>query len=141
VRPPGATQTGAFRDLPGSAEYRCVRVGHHRDVRSGGFRAGNFGADEQLFTNTYWQTKRHTQVKIYWIPLHVAHMPELAVRATLLPGRAVTRTYRQSQVAAGGGDVFYPSGVPIPVPGTWELVATAGPNRGCFIVTFRAFPQ
>ena len=53
----------------------------------------------------------------------------------------MTRTYRQSQVAAGGGDVFYPSGVPIPVPGTWELVATAGPNRGCFIVTFRAFPQ
>jgi hypothetical protein len=44
----------------------------------------------------------------------------------------------QDQVAAAGGYVFYPSVVPIPVPGTWKLVATAGSNTGCFIVTFRA---
>ncbi len=127
--------------MPGSPAYRCVRVGDHRDVRSGGFLAGNFGADEQLFAATYQQTQRHSQVKIYWIPLHVDHMPELAVQATLLPGRTVTRTYSQNQVATAGGDVFYPSGVPIPVPGTWKLAAKAGPNKGCFIVTFLASPQ
>jgi hypothetical protein len=140
VRAPGATQTGAFRGMPGSPADRCVRVGNHRDVRSGGFLAGNFGADEQRFAAAYQQTRRHTAVKIYWIPLHVDHMPELAVQATLLPGRTVTRTYHQNQVAAGTDIVFYPSGVPIPVPGTWQLTAKAGPNQGCFIVTFHADP-
>lgn len=141
VRTPGATQTGAFHGMPGSSAYRCVRVGDHRDVRSGGFLAGNFGADQQLFAAAYQQAQRHTEVKIYWIPLHVGHMSVLAVQATLLPGRTVTRTYHQDQVATAGGDVFYPSGVPIPVPGTWKLVATAGRNRGCFIVTFLASPR
>jgi hypothetical protein len=124
--------------MPGSVAYRCVPVGHHRDVRSGGFLAGNFGADERGFAAIYQQTRRHSEVKIYWIPLHVGHMPELDVQATVLPGQAVTRTYRQSQVATAGGVVFYPSGVPIPLPGTWKLVATAGPNRGCFIVAIPA---
>lgn len=140
MRTPGATQAGAFRGMPGSSADRCVRVGHHRDVRSGGFLAGNFGADEQGFAAAYQQTGRHTAVKIYWVPLQVDHMSPLAVKATLLPGRTVTRTYRQTQAAAAGGDVFYPSGVPIPVPGTWQLTAKAGPNEGCFIVTFHADP-
>jgi hypothetical protein len=96
------------------------------------------GFDEQLFATTYEQTQRHSAVKIYWIPLHVDHIPEMAVQATLLPGRTVTRTYTQNQVATAGGDVFYPSAVPIPVPGTWQLVAKAGPNQGCFIVTLHA---
>jgi len=124
--------------MPGSVVYRCVRVGHHRDVRSGGFLAGDFRADERGFAAIYQQARRHTEVKIYWIPLHVDHMSELDVQATLLPGQAVTGTYRQSQVATADGVVFYPSGVPIPVPGTWKLAATAGPNRGCFIVAFPA---
>ena len=138
VQTPGATQTGAFRGKPGSSAYRCVRVGHPRDVRSGGFLAGNFGADEQGFAAAYQHSRRHTAVKIYWIPLHVDHMSELTVQATLLPGQTVTRTSHQSQAATAGGDVFYPSAVPIPVPGTWKLVAGAGPNRGCFIATFPA---
>ena len=77
-------------------------------------------------------------MKIYWVPLHVDHMPELTVQATLLPARTMTRKVRQSQVAANPGEVFYPSGIPIPVPGTWELVAKAGRNQGCFIATFTA---
>jgi hypothetical protein len=137
VQPPGAIQTSAFRDVPGSTADQCVRVGYHRNVRSGGFLAGNFAADEQLFTATQQQAQQYTAVKIYWVPLHVGHMPELVVQATLLSGRAHTRAY-QRQIAAGGGKVFYPSAVPIPVPGTWKLVATAGSNKGCFIVTFPA---
>jgi hypothetical protein len=133
VQPPGATQASVFRAVPGSPADQCVRVGDHRDVRSGGFVAGNFAADEQLFI----ATQQRSAVKIYWIPLHVGHMPELAVQATLLSGHAYAHAY-QNQVAAGGGYVFYPSVVPIPVPGTWKLVARAGSNMGCFIVTFRA---
>ncbi len=122
----------------GSSAYRCVRVGHNRDVRSGGFLAGNFEFDEQGFAAAYQQARRHSAVKIYWVPLLVDHMSELTVQATLLSGQRVTRTYHQSQAATGGGVVFYPSAVPIPVPGTWKLVFDAGPNRGCFIVTFPA---
>jgi hypothetical protein len=77
-------------------------------------------------------------VKIYWVPLHVDHMPVLTVHATLLPGRTMTRRVRQGQVAANPGVVFYPSGIPIPLPGTWEFVAKAGRNQGCFIATFTA---
>jgi hypothetical protein len=124
--------------MPGSAANRCVPVGNHRDIRSGGFLAGNFGADEQGFAGSYQQARGRTAVKIYWIPLHVGNMSRLAIQATLLPGRTVTRTYSQDQAATAGGDVFYPSAVPIPLPGTWQLVAKAGPNQGCFIVTFLA---
>ena len=86
----------------------------------------------------YQQNRQRTEMKIYWVPLHVDHMPELTVQATLLPRRTMTRELRQGHVAANPGVVFYPSGIPIPVPGTWELVAKAGRNRGCFIVTFTA---
>jgi hypothetical protein len=137
VRKPGAVQTDAFRHLPGSSTYRCVRVGHHSNVRSGSFLAGNFAADEQMFAAVYRQNGRHTEVKIYWVPLDVGHMSKLTVHATLLPSRSVSRTVEQSQVAANRY-VFYPSGIPIPVPGTWEFTANAGSNRGCFIAAFLA---
>lgn len=89
-----------------------------------------------MFASFYHPSREHTEVKIYWVPLHVDHMSELTVRATLLPSRTVARTARLSSVATAGHMVFYPSAIPIPVPGTWELVATAGPNRGCFLATF-----
>lgn len=136
MQTPGAVQTAAFRQAPGSASYRCVDVRRDRDVRSGGFLAGPFGIDEQGFAAAYQLRGQHTEVKIYWVPLHVDHMSELTVQATLLPGRTVARTARLTSVAAAGHMVFYPSVIPIPAPGRWELVATAGPNRGCFLATF-----
>jgi hypothetical protein len=143
VRTPGAVQTDAFRRVPGSSSYRCVRVGHYRDVRSGGFLAGPFGLDEQLFSSGYQQYGHRSAIKILWVPLDVDHMSALTVHATLLAARSVSRTVEQSNVstgrlAAGSDVVAYPSAVPIPVPGTWELTASAGSNRGCFIVTFSA---
>jgi hypothetical protein len=138
VQKPGAVQAGAFRSVPGSSSHRCVLVGHHRNVRSGSFLAGPFGIDEQMFAAAYQQTGRRTEVKIYWMPLHVDHMSELTVQAIHLPDRTTAPLTRQSNVAAAGGHLFYPSAVPIPVPGTWELVAEAGPNVGCFIASFTA---
>jgi hypothetical protein len=138
VRKPGAVQTDAFRHVPGSPSYRCVRVAHYRDVRSGGLLAGPFGIDQRLFAEFYQQYGQRSEIKVYWIPLHVDHMSTLTVHATLLATRSISRTIEQSQVAAVGREVFYPSAVPIPLPGTWELTANAGPNRGCFIVTFRS---
>jgi hypothetical protein len=143
VRKPGAVQADAFRHVPGSSSYRCVRVGHYRDVRSGGFLAGPFGVGEQLFAQFYRQYGLRSEVKVYWIPLNVDHMSALTVHVTLLAARSVSRTVELTQVAtaqlaAGINIVFYPSAIPIPLPGTWELTASAGTNRGCFIVTFSA---
>lgn len=137
MQKPGAVQTVAFRHVPGPSSYRCVDVGQHHNVRSGGFVAGDFGANEQAFASVYQLSRQHSAVKIYWVPLHVGHMSQLTVQATLLPDRTIVRTSTHDLVGAGGGAVFYSSGIPIPVPGTWQLVATAGTNKGCFIATFR----
>jgi len=137
VQKPGAVQTVAFRRVPGSSSYRCVDVGQHRSIRSGGFVAGDFSANEQAFASVYRLSRQHSAVKIYWIPLHVDHMSELTVQATLLPNRTLVRSSTHDLVGAGSGTVFYSSGIPIPVPGTWQLVAIAGTNKGCFIATFR----
>lgn len=116
-----------------------MAVGHHRSVRSGGFLAGPFGVDEQGFTADYQQGVRPLGVKIYWLPLHVDHMSMLTVQATPAGGPTLTRTY--TLVGAEGRFVFYSTGVPIREPGTWKLLASAGQNKGCFIVSFLAPPQ
>jgi hypothetical protein len=131
---PGATQTRDFQGMPGSVAYRCVDVGNHTNVRSGGFVAGDFQADQKYFASTF---KKLKEVKIYWIPLHVGTMPTLTVRETHVSFPQTTRTTTWTQVAANPGVVFYPSATPIPLAGTWRLMASAGPNRGCFVVTFR----
>jgi hypothetical protein len=133
---PGALQTAAFRGAPGSAANRCVAVGHHRNARSGEFLAGPFGVDEQGYTAGYRQGVRPSAVKIYWVPLHVDHMSALTVQETLAGGPTITRTY--TLLGATRSFVFYSTGVPIPEPGTWKLLATAGQNKGCFIVSFLA---
>jgi hypothetical protein len=135
---PGATQAAIFRGQPGSAGYRCVPVSGHRNVRSGGFLAGPFGFDQQSFAAVYRQGGRRTELKIYWIPLHVARMAGVTVQANLIGGTAVTHTTNRGQIAAAGKAVFYPTAVPIPAPGTWQLTGRAGADRGCFVVTFRA---
>ena len=117
---PRATQTGDFRGLPGSVAYRCVEVGNHSDVRSGGFVAGNFRSDRAIFASVFKQFK---EVKIYWVPLHVGTMPTLTVRATHVGFPHTIRTTTWRDVAANPGAVFYPSATPIPVPGTGIGVA------------------
>jgi hypothetical protein len=113
-------------------------VGDHREVRSGGFLAGNFRAARQGFAAEYGRSGSRTAVTIYWVPLYVDHMPQLVVQATMAYRGTFTRTSRQHLIGAGGGRVFYIGAVRIPEPGTWKLVARAGRDQGCFLVTFRA---
>jgi hypothetical protein len=101
--------------------------------------AGPFGVDQQGYTGEYRAGVRPTAVKIYWFPLHVDHMSVLTVRASPVGGPTLTRTY--TLVGAYGRFVFYSTAVPIPKPGTWTLLASAGQNKGCFVVSFLAPPQ
>lgn len=137
---PGSLQHKAFEGMPGSVTYRCVHVRNHTDVRSGGIVAGNFALDKRDYAQGATSGHRPTDVKIYWIPLHlVADMPGLVVQATKLSDdRAVARSYRQANIAANSGGVFYPSSTPIPSAGAWKLEATIGQDHGCFVVTFAA---
>lgn len=146
-RPEGGLQAGIFHHTPGVADYKCIHVDKYTDpqedntvdLRSGGFVAGDFARSQQNFASGYGDPTDHTGVKIYWIPLHAKHMPGLTVHATRISGTKITRTMHQNNVAWGSdGRLFYPSGVPIPQPGTWKLVAAAGQDKGCFIVTFTA---
>jgi hypothetical protein len=56
------SQADSFRHVPGSSSYRCVRVGHYHDVRSGDFMAGPLGVDEQMFAGFYQRDGQRTEV-------------------------------------------------------------------------------
>ncbi|MQA80268.1 MAG: hypothetical protein GEV10_17590 [Streptosporangiales bacterium] len=113
-----------------------MEVGDRKDVRSGGIVAGNFAVAKDLFANPGHDVDRYG-LKVYWVPLHAKKMPGLTVRLTRLTGKKITRTMRQNEPASSGNAWFYPSGVPIREAGTWQLEAAGGPDRGCFIATFR----
>lgn len=133
----------ADRDLTalntsGSSDRKCVEVGTSETVRSGDFVAGNFAYYPRIY--------RQGLGKLFWIP---AHWPELTssgwpqkgdmpltVRVTRLDTTALSQTYNYTTWAkpvGTAGDLFVPSGLRLPEPGKWMLVATAGPNWGCFI--------
>jgi hypothetical protein len=108
------------------ASDRRGSAGH--GIRSGEFVAGPFGA----FGRDWARDPRDG--KLWWVPLHREPMPGLTVRAVLLDDPAIDRTFTLTP-AAGADGPFYPSGVVLPVPGRWMLLATAGPDWGCFVIT------
>ena len=133
--PPRVTTFNLRHDFPGSAERTCVEVGEDaadQGIRSGEFVAGNLGS----FTK-HWGTAAETG-KVWWKPLHTLDISEsgLTVRATLLDDPAITRVYHNDGIGYGSGR-FYPSLISLPRHGRWMLVATSGPDWGCFIVTLR----
>lgn len=145
-RPPHEPD-GAFQRAAGTAARACVEVepllapdddstlpasdqrgsaGH--GIRSGEFVAGPFGGYKQNWA------RDPRDGKLWWVPLHREAMPGLTVRAILLDDPAIRRTFTLTP-AAGADGPFYPSGVVLPEPGRWMLLATAGPDWGCFVMT------
>lgn len=141
---------GAFQRAAGTAARDCVEVepllasdadstlpasdqrgsaGH--GIRSGEFVAGPFGGYKQNWA------RDPRDGKLWWVPLHRDAMPGLTVRAVLLDDPAIGRAFTLTP-AAGADGPFYPSGVVLPAPGRWLLLATAGPNWGCFVMTLRS---
>lgn len=88
--------------------------------------------------------------KVWWAPLHHArNMPALVVRGRSLTTGSDTVRFTSAKVAwpvvVPGVPVpeterkyFFPSGITIPNPGRWLLIATSGANWGCFILTVRS---
>ncbi len=80
--------------------------------------------------------------KVWWAPLHHARiMPPLLVRGRNLSApndtvRFITRMVAQT-VGQAPLQYFFPSGILVPRPGRWLMVATSGANWGCFILAVR----
>ena len=73
------------------------------------------------------------EAKIYWVPRHPAVGDTLVVRATLLDSPADTSRFVSANWAVSTG-WFYASGYLLPKSGRWLVIATSGPDWGCFIL-------
>jgi hypothetical protein len=123
----------------GSAERRCVEGTEKGPIRSGEFVIGG-----QLQGSVAMPAGQPG--KIWWSPLnHSMNMPPLEVRGRSLVEVADTLRFTTGRVgwpsAPGAPPVpeaereyFFPSGITLPKPGRWLVIATSGENWGCFIV-------
>lgn len=127
---PEKRQDDVLRGVDGSAKQACVDVDGLRDVRSGGFAAGPFDTAREEFRDKYGEKR---SVRLYLVPAHAAKMPGVVVQAVERDSGARVRL-RQDDVADAEEFRFYDVVVDLPSGGTWELRATAGPDRGCWVV-------
>jgi hypothetical protein len=115
----------------GTKERRCVDVDKVSMAQSGDFIAGPFASYNQNWRTGYG--------KLIWQPLLVPspHAP-LTVRAAHIDPSGETRVFDGLSITGNGtGTLFYPTGVHLPTSGRWLMVATAGNNWGCFVITVR----
>jgi hypothetical protein len=85
--------------------------------------------------------------KVWWQPSYGRlDMPPLLVRGRNLNNPSDTVRFESARLAwqvnpdrspvpVEQRDYFFPSGITIPTPGRWLLIATSGVNWGCFILT------
>jgi hypothetical protein len=146
----------AFAGKPiGTAERKCTS-GPSTAVAAGklagfdfsytpmGIRSGDFVIAGQIGAGRPPSAGR--QSKISWLPYHNPHehSTPLVVRGARLGHPGDTIRYTQPEHAWPRGqsetEVFFPSGIELPRPGRWLLIAAAGDDWGCFILTARASP-
>lgn len=119
--------------MPGNESGDCVTVGRRSRIwRSGEFYAGNFVSFVDRWDGTLQGSK------LYYVPLHPDDsMPSLKVSAERHGGNPEPALHYEFPAYAwsSAGWPFYVSGTVLPTAGTWRIVASAGPNKGCFDVT------
>jgi hypothetical protein len=130
-------ETPATTGVVGSSERRCMNVDHVNIARSGDFVAGPF--------QFYYSTWSGGYGKLWWQPAWVSRTDTatLTVRVARLDAHVDAAIFAQSFLTHGTprgehtrlSPDFYPSGIHVPSTGRWLLVATAGPNWGCYVLT------
>ena len=121
--------------LPGSPTAACATVGKHTDLRAGGVAVGNFVTARSTFAKQFGKSEV-TDVFLYVIPQHAAHMSKVDVRVQPTHSGSAS-TVVSKDVENANGAQYYAVDLPIPKPGTYRLEMTAGADRGCYEVTFR----
>ena len=125
----------------GTADRTCVEFPQTTSMVSR--RSGDFEIGGQIAG-----LKADELGKVWWAPIHDPEAIEamLIVRGSRLDQPAITSRFVSSHYAWPiiGADrhvvrdhAFYPSSFSLPSAGRWLLVATSGPDWGCFIVTVR----
>jgi len=134
---PGTLGANFRTEVNGTSDRKCVEGYERGPVRSGEFVIGGqlggmLGATAGL------------PAKIWWAPLHFgSSMPTLVVRMRNLAAPTDTVVVSNNRIGfvksseSGGNEYFFPSGITLPRAGRWLLVASSGPNWGCFILRVR----
>lgn len=117
----------------GTTERVCVDGDSTSIAQSGDFIVGPFGRYNDNWRNGYGL--------LTWQPAAVprTEAPTLTVRAERLDARDGGRVFEGFRLTHSriGPTQFYVTGVHLPTTGRWLLVATAGPNWGCFLFTVK----
>jgi hypothetical protein len=123
---------GDGRLYGGTAERRCVSVDSINVARSGDFLAGPFthGDPQALGRKIWWEPA-------YVSPTTPASLTVSAVRIDTVGAARVYVGFTLSRASnpetrVRSATQFYPGGIRFPSRGRWMLVATAGPNWGCY---------
>lgn len=120
----------------GTTERKCVD-GPTTKLAVSQIRSGDFVIGGQIGG---WRTPLAGKAsKIWWAPYHnpLDDSATLVVRGARLGHPGDTIRYKKSDIgyAMFKSDAFFPSGLFLPRAGSWLLVATAGDDWGCFILT------
>jgi hypothetical protein len=133
-----ANNSAAFSPVAGTAERKCVDAEGLTFVRSGDFVAGSFTIPAR---DEGWTT--HRSHKLPWEPSQVTSGVPLVVRAARVDEPGDTRVFGPFSLVRGvdpatgvqSAGQGYASAIRLPSAGRWLLIATAGPNWGCYLVT------
>ncbi len=117
-------------------ENRTCVTGHG----VGPIRSGEFVVGGQLSGRVAMIAGRPG--KVWWAPLlNARNMPPLLVRGRSLAAPNDTVRFTTDNVASSGREpqrnYFFASGIMVPQPGRWLMIATSGANWGCFILTVK----
>lgn len=148
-RTPAQDLPPPFQRAVGEADRRCVVVEPYptsdllhgelspRAQPGAGLRSGEFVAGPLAAYADAWRRDPRT-TKLWWVPLHTSGLHALTLRAVLLDDPSITRTFTSTILARSDDVLFYPSTLLLPASGRWMLIATAGSNWGCFVMTLAA---
>jgi hypothetical protein len=131
---PPTDQTAVLDALPGSAAASCAAVGKHSDLRSGSIAMGNFVSARKQYLQVAPKSEL-PEVNVYVIPKDTSSMKSATVTVDPL-GRGATRKVTSKSVQDAADWRYFAVQLPVAAPGSYRLTVVAGPNRGCFDVTF-----
>lgn len=136
---PAAVSSLFAQPFSGSAERKCVTPPSTDDsVRNGSLRSGEFIVRSRLVGPSGLRENRGH--KILWMPLHnpIEYPDTLLIRAARVghPTDSFRKVVSHAAYSPGSKtNSGFPSDVRFPTAGKWLVVATAGNDWGCFLLT------